>query len=462
MPNKKKNQANPKSGASATNNSEIGEEVANITNSSSVPFEGAVKSNEAELIKQLTNVMLTSPRDVSSLGSAKPSKKTKEDYKFWKTQPVPDLNEQISENEPIEPDQPISEIRTESYALPVGFEWCDLDLNDSKELDELYILLNENYVEDDEHIFRFSYARDFLKWTMQPPGWRPEWHVSVRVSKNKKLVGFIAGMPCDARIFDKTRKMVEINFLCVHKKLRDKRMAPVLIREITRRVNLHGIFQAVYTSGVVLPRPVGTCRYWHRPLNPRKLVDVGFSHLTRTMTLQRAIKLYRLPDATSLPGFRILEARDLKACRRLLSEYLEKHSKLHPIFSEEEFSHWFLPRDDVVHSYVVEAEGGKITDMVSFYSLPSSVMQHPRYNLLRAAYSFYNVATVTPWATLMKEALIVANQLGYDVFNALDLFENASFFEDLKFGIGDGNLHYYLYNWRCPSLKPNEIGFVLQ
>lgn len=55
--------------------------------------------------------------------------------------------------------------------------------------------------------------------------------------------------------------MVEINFLCVHKKLRSKRVAPVLIREITRRVNLEGIFQAVYTAGVVLPKPVSTCRY---------------------------------------------------------------------------------------------------------------------------------------------------------------------------------------------------------
>ena len=56
------------------------------------------------------------------------------------------------------------------------------------------------------------------------------------------------------------KKMVEINFLCVHKKLRSKRVAPVLIREITRRVNLEGIFQAVYTAGVVLPKPVATCR----------------------------------------------------------------------------------------------------------------------------------------------------------------------------------------------------------
>jgi hypothetical protein len=54
--------------------------------------------------------------------------------------------------------------------------------------------------------------------------------------------------------------MVEINFLCVHKKLRSKRLAPVLIKEITRRVNLNGIFQAVYTAGVILPSLVSKCR----------------------------------------------------------------------------------------------------------------------------------------------------------------------------------------------------------
>ena len=63
-------------------------------------------------------------------------------------------------------------------------------------------------------------------------------------------------------IFVNYRKkhMVEINFLCVHKKLRSKRVAPVLIREITRRVHLRGMFQAVYTAGVVLPKPVACCR----------------------------------------------------------------------------------------------------------------------------------------------------------------------------------------------------------
>lgn len=46
-------------------------------------------------------------------------------------------------------------------------------------------------------------------------------------------------------MYEKKKNLVEINFLCVHKKLRAKRLAPVLIREITRRVNITGIFQVL-------------------------------------------------------------------------------------------------------------------------------------------------------------------------------------------------------------------------
>lgn len=55
---------------------------------------------------------------------------------------------------------------------------------------------------------------------------------------------------------------------------RSKRLAPVLIKEITRRVNVQNRWQAVYTAGVVIPKPVSRCRYWHRSLNPKKLYDV--------------------------------------------------------------------------------------------------------------------------------------------------------------------------------------------
>ena len=85
--------------------------------------------------------------------------------------------------------------------------------------------------------------------------------------------------------------MAEINYLCVHKKLRTKRLAPVLIKEITRRVNLTGIWQAIYTAGVVIPKPVTTASYYHRSLNPKKLVEVGFSSLPSGVPMARYLKM---------------------------------------------------------------------------------------------------------------------------------------------------------------------------
>lgn len=32
------------------------------------------------------------------------------------------------------------------------------------QLKEIYTLLNENYVEDDDNMFRFDYSPDFLHW----------------------------------------------------------------------------------------------------------------------------------------------------------------------------------------------------------------------------------------------------------------------------------------------------------
>ncbi|XP_067147852.1 glycylpeptide N-tetradecanoyltransferase 2 isoform X2 [Apteryx mantelli] len=327
---------------------------------------------------------------------------TKRKYQFWDTQPVPKLNEVITSHGAIEPDK--DNIRLEPYSLPQGFMWDTLDLSNAEVLKELYTLLNENYVEDDDNMFRFDYSPEFLLWALRPPGWLPQWHCGVRVSSNKKLVGFISAIPANIRIYD---------------------------------------------------------RYWHRSLNPRKLVEVKFSHLSRNMTLQRTMKLYRLPDATKTSGLRPMEQKDTKAVQELINTYL-KQFNLAPVMDEEEVAHWFLPRDHIIDTFVVEGSNGILTDFLSFYTLPSTVMHHPVHKSLKAAYSFYNIHTETPLLDLMNDALIIAKLKGFDVFNALDLMENKTFLEKLKFGIGDGNLQYYLYNWRCPGMESEKVGLVLQ
>jgi len=116
--------------------------------------------------------------------------------------------------------------------------------------------------------------------------------------------------------------MAEINFLCVHKQLRAKRLAPILIKEITRRVNLHNIWQAVYTAGITIPTPISNSTYWHRSLNPKKLIECGFSRLPAGTPMSRYVKMHKLNTETALPGMRPMKKSDIPRVTELLNTYL--------------------------------------------------------------------------------------------------------------------------------------------
>ncbi|KAL6570202.1 glycylpeptide N-tetradecanoyltransferase [Orobanche minor] len=386
-------------------------------------------------------------------------------HKFWETQPVgqfKDLEDTSLPEGPIEQPTPLSDVKQEPYNLSAPYEWVTCDLDSEEVCSEVYTLLTNNYVEDDENMFRFNYSKEFLRWALHPPGYFRSWHIGVRVKTSKKLVAFISGIPAKIRVCNSVMLLAEVNFLCVHKKLRSKRLAPVMIKEVTRRVHLENIWQAAYTAGVVLPTPMTTCHYWHRSLNPKKLIDVGFSRLGARMTMSRTIKLYKLPEQTRTPGFRKMEPHDVPAVTRLLRNYL-KQFVVAPDFGENDVEHWLLPKEDVVDSYLVEShECHEITDFCSFYTLPSSILGSQTHSVLKAAYSYYNVSTKTPLLHLMNDALIVAKKKEFDVFNALDVMQNETFLKELKFGPGDGKLHYYLYNYRLRHvLRSSELGLVL-
>lgn len=261
---------------------------------------------------------------------------------------------------------------------------------------------------------------------LMSPGWRKEWHVGVRASKSGKLVASISGVPTALRVRDTKIKVTEINFLCIHKKLRSKRLAPVLIKEITRRCYLNGIYQAIYTAGIVLPTPISVCRYYHRPLDWLKLYEVGFSPLPRGSTKARQITKNHLPSVTSTPGLRPMRVDDIDAVQDLLERY-EKRFTMNQVFTRDEVEHWLVnkesdEKEQVVWSYVVEdPETHKITDFFSFYNLESTVIQHPKHDNVRAAYLYY-YGTETALSgsmtelkerlqMLMNDALILAKKV---------------------------------------------------
>lgn len=106
------------------------------------------------------------------------------EHKFWNTQPVLGLKDAFEgESGPVEQSTDIALVKQTPYNMPAGFEWCSLDVTDPTVVAEIYSLLSENYVEDDDCLFRFDYSVSFLQWTLTPPGFVQDWHVGVRNSK---------------------------------------------------------------------------------------------------------------------------------------------------------------------------------------------------------------------------------------------------------------------------------------
>ena len=105
--------------------------------------------------------------------------------------------------------------------------------------------------------------------------------------------------------------------------------------------------------------------------------------------MARYAKMHKVDADTDIAGIRQMEAKDVPIVHKKLNDFL-KQFKLHIQFTVEEIAHFLIPRENVIESYVVQdPETSEITDFISFYSLPSSILRHPDYNTLYVAYQFY-------------------------------------------------------------------------
>ena len=110
-----------------------------------------------------------------------------EPHRFCDEQPVPKSTDKLrlgddDFNKPIEV-KTVDQVQQEPYKLPAQYNWSDIDLNDEAVIEEVYNLLVENYVEDDDAMFRFDYSKEFLKWALLLPGGKPNWLIGVRGGK---------------------------------------------------------------------------------------------------------------------------------------------------------------------------------------------------------------------------------------------------------------------------------------
>ena len=192
-----------------------------------------------------------------------------------------------------------------------------------------------------------------IEWAIYPPGYRDEWNLAIREKESNKLIAFISGIPLDVCVNKKIIQMLQINFLCVSKHLRDTKFTPILIGELKRRMNLQNRWQAVYTVVKHLPTPIAKVTYWHRLINVNKLNKLRFSDARE--------QAYRIIGTSQ---FREMNENDIPRVTKMLQEHLKKF-KLSLNIDESYVRHWILPRKDTVYTYMSDEK----EQFTTFYSL---------------------------------------------------------------------------------------------
>ena len=155
---------------------------------------------------------------------------------------------------------------------------------------------------------------------------------------------------------------------------------------------------------------------------------------------------------------------DVPQVTKLLNKHMREQYEFSVQMTEDEASHWLLKRPDVVYSYVC-CDSNVVTDMVSYYNLSSHVFDNEIYNSIRCAYAWYSFAKdnrTERIVQLFRDALVLAKRDGFDSFNATEVCQHIQMVETLGFTKSTcTGLHHFVYNWRLPILKGDQIGLIM-
>jgi glycylpeptide N-tetradecanoyltransferase len=384
--------------------------------------------------------------------------------KFWSTQPVPNLAEKITTDGEITEFN--DEIKQKPYQLPEGYEWINFNMENNEDIEKISKFLDK-YYKPTNGLFVPSYSNEFFEWYFRNKITN-NLCFGVKLKENDLLVSFISGIPNKYQVNRNKLDLVEVNFLCIHPKLRNKRLSPVLIKELTRRSRIEGFKHGIYTTVNYLPKPFYTTKFYHRALNPKILVNSGFIKLEDNISLKMMKQTYRLPDESDFDEndeelgqtkFLKMEDEHLNEAYDVLNNYLGKYN-LYEIFTFKDFCHRFH-NNNIVTSYVLTDSNGTVVDFVSYCKIPYKPVKkdnkNNKYDKIKSGYLYYYTSNYETPYRLIKNILIIARDEGQSVFSCTNIMENNDILRELNFVEGGSKLNYYLYNWKVRDMLNNQI-----
>jgi len=315
-------------------------------------------------------------------------------------------------------------------------------------LDQIYMLLNENYISDESNILTYTYGKDFIKWYLRLA--HPD--LIIGLTYHKLLVGLVIGVMVQSG----TSKIPYINFLCVHHKLREKGLSKKLILELETRLEKMGVEKGVFqlTSGSIeksslftsLPNTViriPDITHYVIPINYAKLKKLEF------------VTEEKIPEKLSDDNpLHLISPLDLKEITYRLNTFTSK-APLRIHFDANSSNLYLKPRKNICYSFA-KYNGTDPTDFINVYKHYYYVKEHQELiTVAQLGFYYMETLTLTELVTFLLDKLKVC---GFDQLVFRQVFLNDTI-NITKFSTYDQST-YYVWNNTETKGKISGTGVV--
>lgn len=390
------------------------------------------------------------------------------DKKFWNDEPVlKEWNDEIDKMEQVV-ELNVEETKNTSYNLPTNMEWYTIDPLKESDWDMLTEFIRDHYVADNRDWMMY-HSKQFLKKALMLPNHKDSWLLSILY--NKKMIGFIAGNLISVKITESEsdgkqedsneidKEIVQVDFLCVHKKYRSKRMAPVLIRELTRRIIKRGIFQAIYTSATQMSLPISQSKFYMKYLDISGLVKHEFLNISQEKKIKELKLKYSTKNVNQL-NWKRCEESDIPALKNGFDKHY-KNMKIKMNWTDDLLKYWFLDQDKVIHSYLLKNDKDEVTDFISFFSTNYRKIDVEN-NFIPVAYIFHHFGETMSTESRLNQISYLAKKSGHYLIISWEIVgTKKEEFVSNRFIETTQNLNLYMYNWKMKPFPSSQVGLIL-
>lgn len=403
---------------------------------------------------------------------------------FWLNKPL-ELNSNVTNDYILNTDVLLSKIDNEISNSKILLDYHIVTSPDNFLKSHLLEFINNNYNGINSK-FTLNYSLSLFNYYITPNTLCILFYPIKKKPQNittQNMVGFICGRPETIYIKDnntfKQYKTIDVNYLCLIKKLRNLHVSSYIINILTKECLLKFnklINCALYTIGnqSIKSPSFSDKTFYHRPINIKNLInsnllnfdkDVSYlKHIFETFDFDKNfLKNYQFIHLTK-PYLNQNQERLKYIVNEIHDKLLHVNKLNYDIFdykSKSDITNILL-NDSFYNFIIINPETNEIKDYICLYNLVTKNIDNniPCTNgyfyifmtLENDEYKFNIIEYISKYS--------YENNL-FDMITVMDIMENG-YLKDKHFKILNGStkLYYYIYNIRLQEIQPFKNGLI--